>query len=143
MPELIEHIDAIARRVKRDVLFLVFVEPGTQDLSDAMTESFFQTNRGNSNIENETRLWLTKNNIGHYACAPFASENFFMGGPVWLYIDVPFEENNVEYKLISNYLENKDGTMKIPGVRFCYTTLEKAMKNAHHDEPGYWDKFDY
>jgi len=31
--------------------------------------------------------------------------------------------------------------MKIDGVVFCYLPLEMAMKNAHHDEPGFWDRW--
>jgi hypothetical protein len=35
------------------------------------------------------------------------------------------------------FLETPDGKMKIEGAEFRYWPLEVAMKNKHHDEPGY------
>jgi hypothetical protein len=27
------------------------------------------------------------------------------------------------------------------GLLFCYLPLDLAMKNKHHDEPGFWDRW--
>jgi hypothetical protein len=44
-------------------------------------------------------------------------------------------------KALHEYLEYPDGSMRFPTVRFYFLTLEIAMQNAHHDEPGFWDKW--
>ena len=31
--------------------------------------------------------------------------------------------------------------MRNEQVQFFYLPLEHAMRNAHHDEPGFWDKW--
>lgn len=58
-----------------------------------------------------------------------------------IYIDVPFDESDSKYQLVREYLEKPDGTPRDERVRFYYLPLEIAMKNAHHDEPGFWDKW--
>ncbi len=60
-----------------------------------------------------------------------------------LYIDVPYDRNNPDYQKLEAMLENADGTSKTPGVIFCYLPLKDAIKNAHHDAPGYWDNKDW
>ncbi len=59
-----------------------------------------------------------------------------------LYIDIPFDQSNLDYQRLERLLENEDGTMKFPQVLFFYLPLERAMINAHHDEPGYWENLD-
>lgn len=45
------------------------------------------------------------------------------------------------YQTVRYYLEQMDGTMRFPTVRFYVLPLEHAMKNAHHDEPGFWERW--
>jgi hypothetical protein len=49
-----------------------------------------------------------------------------------------FKSRTASYVLVSNFLENEDGSAKIEGVLFCYLPLAAALKNQHHDEPGFW-----
>ena len=132
MPELIDHIDKIARDKKRDVLFVIFhkdsEEPCNFEYRDCAARETVVS-------------WLTANNISFYPCGHFASENGWMRYLGQLYIDVPFDGHDPSYQKLKNFLENPDGTMKIPGVGFCYLPLDHAMKNAHHDEPGFWDRW--
>ncbi|MEI6207027.1 MAG: hypothetical protein WCP20_09610 [Desulfuromonadales bacterium] len=58
-----------------------------------------------------------------------------------VYIDVPFDESDPQYQLVRDYIENPDETLRDENVRWYYLPLEVAMKNAHHDEPGFWDKW--
>ena len=58
-----------------------------------------------------------------------------------VFIDVPFDETNLQYQKVQVFLEYPDGTMRFDGVKFYVVTLEFAMKNAHHDEPGFWEKW--
>jgi hypothetical protein len=58
-----------------------------------------------------------------------------------IYLDVPFDDNDPLYVLVRDYLENPNGTRRFETVGFWYLPLEKAMENAHHDEPGFWEKW--
>lgn len=42
------------------------------------------------------------------------------------------------YYELNDYLKYPIGEIRFPTVRFYYLALEVAMKNAHHDEPGFW-----
>lgn len=41
------------------------------------------------------------------------------------------------YQALEAFLENPDGSMRIPGTAFWLLSLDLAMKNVEHDEPGY------
>ena len=130
MPQILKHIDKIAREKQRDVLFI--------DFDREMYPSYDY-----KNYEERKKLlqWLDKNNIPYEECGHMASEYEWESYRGQLYIDIPFDKNNEEYKNLNELLENPDGSMKIPGVNFWYLPLKVAMKNKHHDEPGFWDKW--
>lgn len=85
--------------------------------------------------------WLDEHNIPWEKCGPVASETSFRSYLGEIYIDVPFDENDPRYCIVRDYLENPDGSMRDENVRFYYLPLEHAMKNAHHDEPDFWEKW--
>jgi hypothetical protein len=58
-----------------------------------------------------------------------------------VYLDVPYDESLPEYCVLRDYLEHPDGTMRHAGVRFCVMPLDYAMRNAEHDEPGFWERW--
>lgn len=58
-----------------------------------------------------------------------------------IYVDVPYDDSLPEYRKLADFLENPDGSARLPNAIFCYLPLEKAMENAHHDEPGFWEKW--
>lgn len=130
MPMLIKHIDAIAREKQRDVLF-VFFHKDLAEIAD------FE----HSKIRNQLITWLDANEIGWQPCGHIASENSMVGYMGQIYIDAPFDESDERYRKVRNFLENPDGTMKHADAAFCYLPLDRAMKNAHHDEPGFWGKW--
>ena len=129
MAVLVEYIDKIARDKNRDVLFVRF--EGTK---------FNDRDYTKYQDRNEFISFLEKNNISYQMCDDFSSENGWKSYRGQLYLDVPFEKEHAQYQLLEEYLENEDGTPKMEGVMFYYLPLEIAMKNAHHDEPGYWEK---
>lgn len=131
MPMLIEHIDAIARKKQRTVLCITF-HPAT------VYEDWGSYNFERDPNRKRVILWLKKQKIGWRECGGVASENCMCSYLGQIYIDVPFDEKNQQYQLVRDYLENPDGTMRNEQVVFCYLPLEHAMKNAHHDEPGFW-----
>ncbi len=127
---IIEHIDKIARDLQRDVLYIAFDH-----------EHFPSYDYENYLVRNGLLQWLDDHEISYRKCGEIASENGWESYRGQLYIDLPFDENNEKYLLLDDHLCNEDNTPKIKGVVFYYLTLEIAMKNAHHDEPGFWDNW--
>lgn len=121
---LIDHIDAIARRKQRDVLSIRFY---TRD-TDFMEYDYLQ---------DPERLRV----ITWQPCGPIANENRMSSYRGDIYVDVPYDTTDPTYELLRDYLENPEGTMRHPTVTFEYYPLELAMKNAHHDEPGFWERW--
>lgn len=134
MPMLIEHIDAIARSKGRDVLFLDFPQDDAEDIFDVDWDKL--------PIRREVIQWLDQNQINWSICGFIADENSMIGGYFGrIYIDVPFDTTDPTYQKLSDYLETPEGEMKLKGVEFRYLPLEMAMRNAHHDEPGFWERW--
>ena len=131
MPKLIEHVDAIARKLKRDVLYLEF--PKAQRLRRA--------DYRNLNSRQCIMQWLDSEGIGWRECAQVASETVMRSYAGAIVIDVPFDETDSQYRKLQAFLEHADGTSRFDDVRFFVVSLALAMKNAHHDEPGFWDRW--
>jgi len=85
--------------------------------------------------------WLDSKGIGWYPCGEFANVNGWERYQGQIYVDIPYDENLPLYKELEAYLENPDGTMRYSEVGFYYLPLEMAMKNAEHDEPGFWERW--
>jgi len=134
MPQLIEYIDAIARKKQRDALLIQFHPENIE-------EALFEYDHNKDKRRKKVLAWLNKNKIIWQECAPVASEDGFCSYIGDVYIDVPYDENDPQYQLVRNYLENPDGSLRDKNVRFCFLPLEYAMKNAHHDEPGFWERW--
>ncbi len=58
-----------------------------------------------------------------------------------IYIDVPLDPEHADFKRLIAYFENPDGSMRLPHMKLYCLPLALAMKNAHHDEPGFWAKW--
>ena len=130
MAVLLEHIDKIARELKRDVLYV-----GCDFRVFNIMNSFIK-----SSERNDLMAWLDEHNIGYRCCAGIATENGSLSYHGGLYIDLPFDETNEKYQLLNVHLCNEDDTPKINGVILYLLPLELAMKNAHHDELGFYEK---
>jgi hypothetical protein len=129
MPQLLEHIDAIARQKQRNVLTVEFhsFQEGYQ--------ADYRFNPARKTIID----WLEANGIGYEECGEYANEKGIDRYRGQIYIDVPFEVNDATYQKLEAFLENPDGTMKFDTAWFRAYGLEFCMKNAHHDVPGFWD----
>ena len=136
MPSLIEHIDAIGRKKQRDVLYVVFYPK--RSLED---NSPYPYDWNQDSVRETICNWLTEHNIAWEPCGDIASENVMCSYRGQIYLDVPFDDNDPDYVRVCNYLENPDGSTRFDTVGFRYLPLAAAMKNAHHDEPGFWDKW--
>lgn len=58
-----------------------------------------------------------------------------------VYIDVPYVAGGEAYRVVQAFLEFPDGTLRFSAIRFWVVSLELAMKNTHHDEPRFWERW--
>ncbi len=133
MPSLLQHIDAIARSKGRGALFLSFREEG----SEFFHVPDFEEHSGRIAIIK----WLDENRIAWSECAGLANPNALLPYAGQIYIDLPLDNTLPEYRKLEAFLEHPDGTLRFAKVQFCYLPLDIAMKNAEHDEPGFWDQW--
>lgn len=133
MPQLIKHIDAIARREQRDALFCIFFEEygGKPVLCD------WQENKSRKVIIE----WLDANGYIWSKCGGTADVNVMQSYVGSIYIDTPFDRNDPAYRNLETFLANPDGTMRFAEMMFCVLPLSNAMENADHDEPGFWKRW--
>ena len=131
MPQDIQHIDKIAREKQRDVLFIGFISP-------LKTESPLYERAGDDDPHIQ---WLQANDIPHRPCGLVANENAFPEYEGHIYIDVPMDDKDPTYQKLLSHFENPDGSPKDPQCVLYFHPLVDAMKNAHHDEPGFWEEW--
>lgn len=143
MPQQIEHIDAIARRVQRDVLFVVFHT--TRKIMSEDRFDQFDLDTQYDWISSVTRrkliAWLGENGIGWESCGNFANTNMMVTYCGQIYIDLPYNPDSTKYRELEQYLEKADGSMRYSNATFCTLDLKTAMKNAEHDKPGFWESW--
>ena len=139
MPQIVEHIDKIARDIGRGVLFLEF-HPEYNPEEDDFTKRFKIFDYENCEERKQVLKWFEENNIKITPCFNTRSDGCFnQAYQGELYIDLPYDESNSKYMKVNSYFENPDDGMKIKDVRFMNLSLEIAMRYKHHDEPGFWD----
>lgn len=133
MPRHIEHIDAIARRKGRAVLYLEFHPQPYKKWRDYRYE------------DDATRAtvlaWFDAHKLPWVECGPFANPNQMAPYLGQVYIDVPYDDTLPDYGALRDYLEHPDGSMRHDGVRFYFMPLDYAMENVAHDEPGFWERW--
>lgn len=133
MPGLIAHIDAIARKKQREVLYLEFHPQPRAEWRNYRYE------------DDATRAailaWLDANHVPWTRCGPFADTRVMAPWLGQVYLDVPYDETLSDYRVLRDYLEHPDGSMRHEGVRFYALPLDLAMENAEHDEPGFWERW--
>jgi hypothetical protein len=138
MPQLLHHIDAIARAKGRDVLFLEFHPKIKGDFYWTVPDDYDWTTDA---VRTLIVDWLTNSQINWIECGPVANPNVMRPYYGQIYLDVPFDETLEEYCRLRDFLEFPDGTIRYPGVRFLILPLSRAMENAAHDEPGFWERW--
>jgi hypothetical protein len=96
MPMLIEHIDAIARRKGRDVLYVIFHERLSQHFDWEA-----------SSVRQRIIGWLDENRIEWKPCGHVADGSVLCSYFDQVYIDVPFDETHPDYRRVRDYLEHR------------------------------------
>lgn len=115
MPMLIQHIDAIAREKKRDVLFLHF-------------ENYIEDKDLEDNARNVVLAWLDEHGIAYTPCMGIEDESLIDGYLGDVYLELPFDEQDPQYQLVQQHLEDEEGNMKIEDVFFFVLSLEVALE---------------
>ena len=127
MPSRIDTIDAIARRLGRDVIFLDIrncEERCGQDRPEVA----------------EATAWLDAEGIGWTACLGFVPGMLLIeGGPRAIHIEAPFEPESAMLVKLEARFETRDGQPRHPDLILTLLTLEDALINAEQDAPGFWD----
>ncbi|MGF6570042.1 hypothetical protein ABH945_002153 [Paraburkholderia sp. GAS333] len=131
MPQLLEPIDAIARKLNRDVLYLEFL----------MAQRPHRVDYRSLDSRLQIVRWFGSEGIEWRECGQVASETVIRSYTGEIFINVPFSEADDGYRKVQAFLEFPDGSMRYEDVRFYVVSLELAMKNAHHDEPGFWGRW--
>jgi len=117
MPQIMQHIDAIAREKNRDVLFVHF-ENYEHENADA--ESY--------HLRQNLMEWLQQRQIAFAPCMGIEQPGVIESYAGDLYVDVPFDEDDLSYQKVCEHLEDAEGNMKIPGVLFFVLSLETALE---------------
>lgn len=140
MPQRLRHIDAIARQEGHDVLFVTFF-PINESFLD--WEAFRKSTPDWETLPIRKQIieWLDSQKFSWEPCGEWASEYTVLPYLGTIYIKVPYDEANPDYQKLRDYLEKPDGSMRFDSANFFVTTTADAMKNAHHDEPGFWEKW--
>lgn len=118
---LIEHIDEIARRIQRDVLFLEFNSNRQIDISIPSPKE----NGDRDKIIN----WLDQHSVPWTMCGPMMRKNYITGYQGGIFINVEVNPENVLYQSVLTFLENQDGTSRFENVRVLVLRLAVALEN--------------
>ena len=117
MPQLIQCIDQVARDKKRDVLFLCF---------GIDKDILFNYKR--STIRKKILTWLDCNAIPYFECSAVTSDKsggWYLGE---IYIDIPFDTENEQYRKLADYLEDEKGMVKHKSVGFYIYPYKSAIE---------------
>ncbi|QBY55533.1 hypothetical protein [Cupriavidus oxalaticus] len=111
MPQLVEHIDAIARQVGRDVLYLTFFE----DSAEVSVRADWEENASRKEVVG----CLDANGYAWKKCGEIASDDWMvMGYRGSIYIDTAYDREDPVYLKLEHFLENPDGTLRLSKMRF-------------------------
>ena len=128
---MIAHIDTIARREGRAMLYIEF-----------QPQAFSEWRRyryAEDLMHAAVLAWLDTQGFTWQVCGPFADPDVTVPYLGQVALDAPYEECLSKYRRLRDYLESPDGTMCHAGVRFCGITFDYAVRNATHDAPGFWE----
>ncbi|MBF0160542.1 MAG: hypothetical protein HQL58_13590 [Magnetococcales bacterium] len=147
---LIYHIDAIARRLKRDVLLVTFHKPSSYlpDDEDDRLEPGEEVGSFEFCEQHPIRMklidFLDSHRIEWQPCASWQVLGLIESYQGQLFIDVPYHEDNEDYQKVCAFLEHTDGSPRYKNVKLWIMPLSVAIKNAHFDDPDFseeehWD----
>jgi len=117
MPQLIEHIDAIARQKQRDVLFIRFSDSVDQGGEIGSTTSYRDWE--SSAVRLAVIEWIDKERIRWCRCGDVAATHSMGHYDRQIYIDVPVNETNSVYQRALGYCTFNGLMISIPVRMEC------------------------
>ncbi len=126
-----ESIDAIARQLQRDVLYLEFARARRPHRADYLAWT----------AACASCAGRTKRAAPGANAAPSRRRRRYARIPREIFVDVSFDEHDARHRAVQAFLEHPDGSMRFDNVGFFVVGLALAMKNAHHDQPGVWNRW--
>jgi hypothetical protein len=134
----IDHIDAIARKMGCDVLYVEFSGPAGKRSGQDQRKAFAWK-------ESQERIgliaWLGQQGIGWVPCSGIANLNSMQAYSGGLYVDLPMDEQSLKFKAFLDYIEFPDGTQRTPSLKAYTCSLADAQENSAHDAPGFWEQW--
>ncbi|WP_290901736.1 hypothetical protein [Aquabacterium sp.] len=131
MVMLVDYLDAIARRKKRDVLYVDF----GLALGSCPDRSAWKM------LPARTQLieWFCEQEIELEIAVFVANDEILITPPYRgeFYIDIPYDKDDPKCQLVLQHMETNDGFSKLHGVRLCLLELSVAEKYAYRDLPGF------
>lgn len=134
MVMLVEYLDAIARRKKRDVLYVDF-EPALGPCSDRSAWMILP-------VRMQLIEWFCEQDIELEAAVFVPNDELLITPPYRgeFYIDIPYDKDDPKCQLVLQHMETSDGFSKLPGARLCLLEFSVAEKYAYRDLPGFLEK---
>lgn len=129
MSIIIKPIDQLAREKKRNVLYMGFPEVSGRGV-------LFRPHSPQRDI---AIAWLEARQIAYDPCGLEASEDVMAPYLGHLYIDLPYDSDHPLCDELFDRFEHSVGLTKEPSYSLYFFELDAALKNAHHDEPGFWE----
>lgn len=117
MPRLVKYTDQKCIEMDRTILFVQFEYDMFVDELEEETLYI-----------RETLELFDSNDIGYELIGPFSNSGILGGYFARYYIDVPYETSNVKYKIVEEYLENPDGSMKDSKKLFGYCVVDDCKR---------------
>jgi len=114
LPQLIQHIDDIARAKGRDILFVRFTQ---------LEDPFSGEDAEDCAERNHLITFLDQQGIPWEPSAPPSNSGWLTGYFGDIYIDVPYDTEHPLYQILQAHLEFPDGTLRNPEVRFLIWPL--------------------
>jgi hypothetical protein len=130
MVRILEYVDAISRRLNRDILWIQF------QTKEVRIESWERDPSWSGIV-----YWLDNHNLDWERCFGIADERGFGRWEGQIYLDIHFDIEDSQFIRLKGYMEYLDGSSRFDNVRLCLLPLSEAMKNKHHDEPDFWEKW--
>ena len=128
MPQLIKYTDEKCIEMDRTILFVNFDYDYLEN--DLREETPYIK---------ETLEFFKNNDIGYELIGPFSNSGILGGYFARYYIDVPYETTNEKYKIIEEYFENSNSSMKDPKKLFAYCVLEDCTR-IYAESKAIWDE---
>lgn len=131
MPQLIQHIDAIARGRGRDVLMVALDCKGSRDEVRRLWP--------HSEERQELIAWLDATGIAWEPTGWPYKEGCIESYQGGIYVDLAYEPTApLCAKLLDYVKDDRQGNLRWPGTCLYLCSLEWSQQFAYQDQPGYW-----